>query len=303
MDCRRPLVVWLGVLTLAAGCTHPVAGLRTKPAVAKDVASEPTTHQAATYVAFGDFRASSAYSAETPPAMQQQLREDARLSYLKAMEVNPKYVPAYLALARLQQRAEDYTAAIATYQKAVTIDPNDSNLWYELGMCQCRQKKWIDAVVHLRKAIELGPDNGAYRKTLGYTLGRAGRLEESLQVLTEAEGEARANYDLARMLHHMNQTDQARQYTTRAAQLDPSLPGLQTFVALLDGKPAPVDAAVQTTSFQPAPGQPEQPQEPGPLVLPPIDKGEFPTINGATTPKKPLRLPPLPVVRKPGSGN
>lgn len=299
MDCRRPLVVWLGMLALAAGCSHPVAALRVPnaPAGKKDD-GETVVHQAATYVAYGDFRASSAYAGETPPAMQQQLREDARLAYLKALEIDPKHIPAYLALARLQQRTEDYTGAVATYQKALSIDPKDANLWYELSMCQCRQKKWIDAVVNLRRAIELNPNSAPYRKTLGYTLGRAGRLEESLQVLAEVEGEAQATYDLGRMLHHMHQTDVARQYTHRAQQLDPNLPGLQKFVALLDGNAEAGDPAVQAAAYQPLPGEANAPAPLAAQVTATATELTPQMSVNSVTPNKSIRMPPLPIVRK-----
>src|SRR4051794_34497621 len=119
MDGRHPLVVVLGLLTTVAGCTHPFGGLR--DAQAAGGASNEMIHQAQTYVAFGDFRSSAGFAPEMPPAQQQQLREDGRQSYLKAIEVDPRYIPAYLALARLQQRCDDLAGAVATYQKALAI--------------------------------------------------------------------------------------------------------------------------------------------------------------------------------------
>src|SRR4051812_41115725 len=89
MDGRHLLVVVLGFLTAVSGCTYPLAGLRNSPAPAGT--EKEMVHQAATYVAFGDFRGSAGFGAEVPVAQQMQLREDARKSYLKALEVDPRY--------------------------------------------------------------------------------------------------------------------------------------------------------------------------------------------------------------------
>lgn len=312
MVSRKPLIVCLGWLTLVAGCHHSLPGLRTaKGPAAAAGRGEEMVHKASTYVAFGDFRANSAYAPDTPPAAQQQLREDARLSYLKALEVDANHLPAFQALARLQQRGEDYGGAIDTYQKALALHAGDANLWYELAMCQCRQKNWNDAVANLQKAIELSPANTSYKTTLGYTLGRAGRLEEGLAILREVHGEAQALYDLARMLRHMNQADLARQYTARAGQINPNLPGLQQFAAQLN-EPVP-SSAVQTVAYSEPAGttamattrpQTDTPQAGTPQTAAPLTLA-LPVVTSATTVPPPqgspasraIRLPPLPVIK------
>jgi tetratricopeptide (TPR) repeat protein len=317
MDGRHLLVVVLGILTAVSGCTYPIAGLRNSPAPEGD--KKEMIHQASTYVAFGDFRGSAGFAPEMPVPQQMQYREDARKSYLKAIEVDPKYVPAYLALARLQQRCDDPAGAVVTYQKALSLSAQDPGLWYELAMCQCRQKSWADGIASLNKALELSPGDRGYLMTLGYTLGRAGKLGESLAVLTRVQGEPRAVYDLARLLRHMNQIDLARQYTAAALQRDPNLPGLQQFAAELDGRssPSPTSVAHQPPGTAPQ-GQvrPGGPSAPGPMVQQATNvttregSGQeyvpvqatmavyatpLVTSNQGGT-ARPIRMPPLPVV-------
>ena len=119
MDCRTALVLALGLLVGISGCTTSTSGFRlgssSKP-------KEDITHKASTYVAFGEFRAKSAQSQEHTAEQRQQFRDDARLSYLKAIEVDSNYLPAYVALAQLQQSAEDHAGAAAVYAKAIGVD-------------------------------------------------------------------------------------------------------------------------------------------------------------------------------------
>jgi tetratricopeptide (TPR) repeat protein len=302
MMCRVLLVVLLAWLPLAAGCTYPVAGVRlvsgqsAPPAPAKDKDKDDMVHKASTYVAFGDFRAAAGFSKDIPPAQQQVYREDARLSYLRAIEVDPKHLPAYLALTTLQQRCEDYAGASATLQKALTLDNRDHRLWYELGMCQCRQKKWDDALVSIGRAVGLNPGHKPYLATLGYAQGRAGRLAESLQTLTAVHGPARAHFDVARLLQHMNQPMLAAQQAMLASSLDANLPGLSQFLA-----------ALQRQASGEGAGQIQQATASG-VTSPGVAQAVASETSAAGSPGQapgasPIRLPPLPVISIRSRGN
>jgi Flp pilus assembly protein TadD len=264
MDRRYLAFVLLGLMTAAAGCTH------TGPAARTDTPSAPPSasgdgaamvHKAPTYVAFADMVASAAFLPDKTPHQRQVARDEARLGYLKAIETDPKHLPAYVALARLQQASQDYAGAAATYSGALTVAPTDPGLWYDLGLCQGRQKQWANSVTSLRKACELTPGNKVYLTTLGYTLGRAGKLQESLTVLTQAQGEAKAHYDLARLLQHMNQPELARRLAATALAKDPNLPGAGELLQELNNPGPP---AAQPTAYAPAPTPPPQPPAPAP---------------------------------------
>ena len=271
MDCRKGLLFFVGFLVPLSGCTlRPASEVRQDGA---EPAGEEIIKKPETFVAFSDYRAAAAFAAETPPETQAVYREEARMGYLKAIDIEPKHVPAYLALARLQQASEDMTAALATYKKALAVTTKDAMIWYELGMCQARQKQFDEAVTSLQKACELRPDDKKCQETMGYTLARAGRWAESLTTLSAVVGEARAHFYLGRMLKHMNQPEEARQYVAAALSRDPKLAGARELFASLGG-PASTDAA-QTppgpmATIQIAPGQtplPPEPAAPAPRVI------------------------------------
>ena len=277
MDCRKGLLLFVGLLVPLSGCTlRSVGEIRREGA---EPAGEEGVKKPETFVAFADFRAAAAFAPETPPETQPVYREEARMGYLKAIEIEPRHVPAYLALARLQQAGNEMVPALETYKRALAVTTEDATIWYEFGMCQARQKQFDEAARSLQKACELRPDDKKCQETMGYTLARAGRWAESLSMLAGVLGEARAHFGLARMLQHMNQPEEARQYVAAALSRDPDLPGARELFVSLGG---PSGSAVAPTPAAPAiriapekaPGPPDEP----------------------TTAPRVIRLPPRPVI-------
>jgi tetratricopeptide (TPR) repeat protein len=279
MVCRRLHVVAAGLLAVA-GCTYPFARMRTEPPTEARQPDEPSV-KANTWIAFGDFRTSAAFAPESTPAQQQQFREDAKLAYLKAIEIDPNRTAAYLGLGRLQQMSGENEGAQAVYERALKVQPNEPRLWFELGMCHCRAKNWSTALEGLGKAAELDPGNRQYSTTLGFALARAGRYEESYVALARHNGEPKAHYDLARMLCHLNQPELARQQLTLALQKDPSMAQARALAAELDAKRTSKKEDIQTAGHSETSGANGQGGKPGPRNL-----------------GRPIRLPPLPVIAR-----
>jgi tetratricopeptide (TPR) repeat protein len=284
MDCRKALVLAVGLLGGVGGCTFPFTNPGAAPPGGAPPAAasgeEPVTHKAPTYLAFGDFRAAAGFAKEHSSAQQKQFREDARLAYLKAIEIDPKFLPAYLALGRLLQGCDDHAGAVAVFERALQINGQNAALWHELGMCQCRAKNWSTAIDSLRKACLLDANNRGYATALGYALARAGRFDESYAALRRLNGEAKAHYDLARMLRHLGQIQLAWTHAVEASQKDPRLPGVRALMDELCGKAPPEGGAVQPVScYQPPP-------------LPQVEApGRYEERAG-----RPIRVPPLPVI-------
>ncbi len=136
----------------------------------------------------------------------------------------------------MQQKCEDYAGAIAIYDRALAINTGDHAIWFERGVCQCRAKNFSVAVDDLRKACELDPTNRQYSTTLGFTLARAGRYDESFTILAHDNGEAKAHSDLARMLLHLNEPALARQQALLALDKDPTQQAAQAVLTSLADK-------------------------------------------------------------------
>src|SRR5262249_16060615 len=75
----------------------------------------------------------------------------------------------------------------------------------------------------LSKACELAPSDRQAAHALGYCLARAGAYDQSLACFRRVDGEARAHYNLGRMLLHMKQSEMGRQHLQVALQIEPEL--------------------------------------------------------------------------------
>jgi tetratricopeptide (TPR) repeat protein len=240
MDCRKALVLAVSLLGGGLGCVGtgpqapplpPPPGTQ-HPTVAKE--GPPRTPKAATCVAFGTFREREAADPKKTPAERLAMLEQARKAYQQALEIDAKHLPAYQGLARIYLALNDSEQAQATYRKAVKKFPKEASLWYDQGMYSARLKKWDAALESLREAVKLEPEDRTYVKALGFLLARVGRRDESVACLAKVEGQAMAQYEVARMMLHLKQTDLCKMHLQLALQAKPDLEAAQQLLARLE---------------------------------------------------------------------
>lgn len=258
---RARLRLWPALPSLVAGllgCT-PVQTVPDSPeptppgllSQLKDRLTPKREFKPATLVSMGDVRMMRASKDKGDPRLTETdrefLRDDARKAYQHALEVDPKYVEAYLSLANLYIAIEEFPNAIETYQKGVKACPKASILWYKMGMCQARLKQWDAALASMRKATELEPENHIYINMLGFCLARAGRFDESYAYFAKTQGEARAHYNVARMLHHVGRPEDSRAHLRLALQAKPNYPEAQELLVSIEN---PRSGNVVPASFE-----------------------------------------------------
>jgi tetratricopeptide (TPR) repeat protein len=250
-------------LFLYCGC-FPQTTLPVAPNPAPVVEAKPVTPekaqakrapQPATCVALGNLELEAA--TENLPvagkprteAELQALYETARKYFQQAMKTDPKCRDAHLGLARAYQGLENYDRAVAVYEKAESVFPKDAAFCYELGMCHARHKAWVPAIAELQKAVDLDPENRTYGNMYGFSLARAGRYDDSLAFFKKTVGEARAHYNVARMLVHAKQGEAAKQHLRIALQINPNLTEGRQLLAELAG-PATPGNSIATVSLE-----------------------------------------------------
>jgi len=187
-----------------------------------------------TWVALGDLYLTKACDQAAAPAQQSAFFDEARKSYQKALEIDPKFVPAYLQLAKLYVHRDDPERAVGIYKRAIEQNPKMALLWYEEGMVHCGSKDLNAAVQCLAKAHELEPDNGHYATQYGLCLARLGRPQDAVTVLARVMNKAEANYNVARMMVHINQPELSKQYLQAALVERPNHQGALTLIAQLN---------------------------------------------------------------------
>jgi tetratricopeptide (TPR) repeat protein len=271
MDCRKPVFWSLALLTGMAGCTttgtppastgtpitDPVKLSQINPADIKKETQlpmkEPSPHVC---VAYGNAAAAEAAARFDTPLIANHLRDEARIEYQQALRLDPKCLDASLALAKLYRQMDDYDHAVATLTAAAKEHPNSAAVYFELGMIYSSRKDWQPALENLGKAAQLDPENRTCVDTLAYALARAGRTDEALQVFLRVTTEAKAYYNIARMMQHMNQLEVSRQCLQISLQKDPQLQEAQAMLAQLDSGNG---AEVQQASYPPTQAGSDQP--------------------------------------------
>lgn len=262
MDCRRSLVMLSALFVGVAGCAltgtqqsssikseTPMSSVEMAADVRPERALTKRKPKASTCVAFGNNFEQEANDPGRTPADQEQIREKARKAFQQALDLDPKNIPAALGLARLHSTRGDHGRAVSTYQKALKVHPKEVTLWAELGMCHAQQKEWEPALRCLRKGLEFDPENRQLSHHLGWCLARAGHYEESLVCFRKTDGEAKAHYNLARMLHHMQQNDLSCQHLRIALEKNPQLAEAKQLLVNLES-PAP-DPQHVPAAYQP----------------------------------------------------
>jgi tetratricopeptide (TPR) repeat protein len=185
-------------------------------------------------VTFADFRMHAANEKDRPVAVQEYLREQARGAYQRAIELDQKCLAAYTGLASLYQDMGDYERAFQTYDKALKLQPKSAAIWFKYGMCQARHKDYDRACETLKTATQLEPENKLYLNSLGFCLGRAGRFDESYACFARETTEAKAHYNVARMLHHVKRNGEARQHLELALKANPQFQDARTLLVELE---------------------------------------------------------------------
>jgi tetratricopeptide (TPR) repeat protein len=240
MDCRRAMALVLGLLCGSLGCAHDnnvKVAVKDEPPPA-DIRKEPDEPKRdpkpSTCVALGGFNERAAADPRCSPAQQEQYLDRARKAYQQALRLDPNNLPAMTSLARLYVHMSDHEHAIATYKQALESHPKDAALWHELGICYAQTRQWEPAIDNLRHAVQLDPEQRLYNHSLGFCLARSGRYEESFTAFAKLEGAASAHYNVARMLHHMNQDELSIQHLRQALELKPDLTPARDLLAKLE---------------------------------------------------------------------
>jgi Flp pilus assembly protein TadD len=115
------------------------------------------------------------------------LASDAIAEYRQALEYDPEFRPARLALARQLNATGQFDAAFAEAGWLTTADPKDAEAWVAQGMAQRGRNEPAEAEAAYRMAIRLKPGYAVAHHNLGALLAHASRSEEALAELDKSE--------------------------------------------------------------------------------------------------------------------
>jgi tetratricopeptide (TPR) repeat protein len=186
--------------------------------------------------------------------------EQAAGAYRKALQTDPAFAPARLALIQAELnrgnreaafaearkaaadmptspeiqmligemdiRKGDYAEALGALEKATQGLPGNPDAWALLGRAYHYNRRFDEAADAYKKAVSLSPLNIGYRTTLGLILGQAGELEQGLaelQKVTSSPGykDAAGWVNLGWIYRNMNRADESIAAYKKGLALDP----------------------------------------------------------------------------------
>ena len=186
--------------------------------------------------------------------------EQAAGAYRKALQTDPGFAPARLALIQAELnrgnrdvalaeakkvaaemptspeiqmligemaiRKGDYAEALAYLERATKGLPGNPDGWALLGRAYHYNRRFDEAAEAYKKAVALTPLNASYRATLGLILGQAGELEEGLaelQKVTSTPGykDAAGWANLGWVYRNLNKAPESIAAYKKALALDP----------------------------------------------------------------------------------
>ena len=108
---------------------------------------------------------------------------EARAAYSKAIEIDPTFYPAAIALAELTRAEGDERAAEAVLQKSLTANTNSGPLLHALALSFIRQKRTAEALEKLAEAAKLAPDEPRFAYVYAVALHDTGKPAQAIEVL------------------------------------------------------------------------------------------------------------------------
>ena len=157
--------------------------------------------------------------------------QEARQSYQKVLEKNPKDLEAILGLARIDQVYERYDECNEHLETARKYHPKDPRVFVAKGRMHAARGEWSLAVEEMRTAQKLAPFDPIYDYHLAEAEARSGDYTAALDHFTRSVGPAEAHFNVGYILNEQGRTAEAETHLKKALKLKPDLKQAQTTLA------------------------------------------------------------------------
>lgn len=232
----------------AAGLTLAVAGCTSTP---KNPLTTKSNPQPATTAVSGSGEFASNAGPKDPAKIhlaygqwQEQMGQqaEARESYRKVLEDQPKNIDALLGMARVDQAGGLMDDAGERLKKAQKIAPKDARVHASFGNYYAAKKEWDKAVECQQAAVKAAPTDPRYQFLLGVALARSGDTDGAYPYFVRSLGDAEAHYNLGLILNEQNDRAGALEHIEQALALKPELQQAQAMLERLQRGDQPVFA-------------------------------------------------------------
>jgi len=141
---------------------------------------------------------------------------DARNSFSRVLEIEPKSVPALAYLATSQVEQAQYGEAVKTYERALAVEEKNAILHYLLAdtMLKLPTSDAAQIQKHLLRSVQLDEKLAQAHLALGKLYARAEQWQKALeqfeQAVLNAPESAEAYYQLGRTLARLKRADESK---------------------------------------------------------------------------------------------
>ncbi|MEJ2309328.1 MAG: tetratricopeptide repeat protein [Gammaproteobacteria bacterium] len=145
-------------------------------------------------------------------------------AYLRAVDIDPTFLPAYANHADLLRLQGKEHEAEGRLRAALDVDPQSAAIHHALGLALVRRQSMDEALQHLRRAAELSEEDARYAYVYAIALESRGQRAEAIDLLATAHERHPGDPDILNALasYHMKQGDQekAREYLGKLKALN-----------------------------------------------------------------------------------
>jgi tetratricopeptide (TPR) repeat protein len=151
--------------------------------------------------------------------------DDAMNYFQKAIDLDPKYAPAYSGLGDVFRAQRKYDEAMRYYKKAIELDPKNAMAYAGMGDSYYYTKNLDEAIKYYEKAIALDPKYAPAFSALGSALYGQRRYDDAARYYQKAieldPKDLRPYMMLGRISHYQKKPDEAVKWYQKAIDLDP----------------------------------------------------------------------------------
>lgn len=156
-------------------------------------------------------------------------------AFVRAMRLDPAFVPAYVNAADALRAVGSDAEAVATLERGLARVPDSAALHHSLGLARVRMGETDSAMRSLKRATELEPDSARYTYVYAVALHSTGRVADAVKLLEQALARWPNDHDmlLALASFHMQagRFDATRDVVRRFIAAYPADPDAQELAA------------------------------------------------------------------------
>lgn len=195
--------------------------------------------------------------------LQQGNLPGAEAQYKKALEKDPKYLPAIAGLAQVYQQMGRSGQAQELYRQAIAANPREASLHNDLAVSYLQEGRAAEAIQEFEKAIAIDPRNQLYRNNIARPLLGLERNADAYSHLSSVYEPAVAFYNMGYLLHEKGDRSGALMHFRKALEIKPDFAEAKQWCASLEGQFQPRSPGM---GYQPLLAR--QPQARPPLAPP-----------------------------------